>query len=154
MSIIFFTFWIIIFEYFFKYLDKLSVLEYNFNERRGTMVAAQLASIRKSRRLTMKEVAESLNISLSAYQKYENGTRDVSTEMLSKLADFYNVTTDYLLGRNTDEPKTIDCLAGEFNMSALEKKILDNYLALPKNMRSDLMQFLEKSVDEVLNNDF
>ncbi len=118
------------------------------------MVAAQLASIRKSRRLTMKEVAESLNISLSAYQKYENGTRDVSTEMLSKLADFYNVTTDYLLGRNTDEPKTIDCLAGEFNMSALEKKILDNYLALPKNMRSDLMQFLEKSVDEVLNNDF
>ena len=74
--------------------------------------------------------------------------------MLSKLADFYNVTTDYLLGRNTDEPKTIDCLAGEFNMSALEKKILDNYLALPKNMRSDLMQFLEKSVDEVLNNDF
>ena len=115
------------------------------------MVAAQLASIRKNRRLTMKEVAESLNISLSAYQKYENGTRDVSTEMLSKLADFYNVTTDYLLGRNTGEPQLMEQLAGEFNMSALEKKILDNYLSLPENMRSDLMDFLEKSVSEIMD---
>ena len=86
---------------------------------------------------------------LSAYQKYENGTRDVSTEMLSKLADLFNVTTDYLLGRNTGEPDTIDQLAGEFNMTALEKKILDNYLSLPQSMRTDLMDFLHKAVKEV-----
>ena len=45
--------------------------------------------------------------------------------------------------------ENIDRLANEFNMTALEKKILDNYLCLPKQMRTDLMEFLHKSVQEV-----
>lgn len=114
------------------------------------MIAVQLSNIRKNRNLTMRAVADALGVSLSAYQKYENGTRDVSTDMLSKLADFYGVTTDYLLGRETGEPEAIERLASEFNMSALEKRILDNYLSLPDAMRGDLMEFLEKSVNEVL----
>ncbi len=120
------------------------------------MISEQLSKIRKLHKLTMKEVAEAIGISLSAYQKYENGTRDVSTATLSKLADFYHVTTDYLLRRETGEPEIIDQLASEFNMTALEKKILDNYLSLPKNIRTDLMEFLHKSVKEVqeeTNND-
>ena len=115
------------------------------------MISKQLTIIRKQRNFTMKEVSEAVGVSLSAYQKYENGTRDVSTETLNKLADFYCVTTDYLLGRETGNPEPIDQLAAEFNMTALEKKILDNYLSLPKNMRSDLMEFLHKSVKEVQN---
>ena len=113
------------------------------------MISEQLIKVRKRHNLTMKEIAEALGVSLSAYQKYENGTRDVSTKTLSKLADFYNVTADYLLGRDTSEPEPIDDLARHFNMTALEKKILDNYLSLPDNMRADLMEFLHKSVREV-----
>lgn len=113
------------------------------------MISKQLTIIRKQRNLTMKEVSEAVGVSLSAYQKYENGTRDVSTETLYKLADFYGVSTDYLLGRETGESEPIDQLSNQFNMSALEKKILDNYLALPPNMRTDLMEFLHKSVKEV-----
>lgn len=70
--------------------------------------------------------------------------------MIVKLANLYNVTTDYLLGRDTGEPEALDKLVGEFNMSALEKEILDNYLSLPKEMRSDLMEFLQKSVQKVM----
>ena len=113
------------------------------------MIATQLSNIRKKRKCTMKEVAEALGISLSGYQKYENGTNDVSTAMLSKLADFYNVTTDYLLGRDTGEPEPMEQLAGQFNMCALEQKILDNYLSLPDDMRCDFMEFLRQSVREV-----
>ena len=98
----------------------------------------------------MREVADKLGVSLSAYQKYENGTRDVSTETLCKIANLFHVTTDYLLGRDPGEPEPIDQLEREFNMTALEKKILDNYLALPKDMRGDLMDFLDKSVKEVM----
>mgnify|MGYP006921163044 FL=1 len=36
-------------------------------------------------------------------------------------------------------------------MSALEKEILDNYLSLPKDMRGDLMEFLQRSVQKVLD---
>lgn len=113
------------------------------------MISENLMSLRKQRNLTMRDVAEKVGVSLSAYQKYENGTRDVSTEMLSKLADFYGVTTDYLLGRDTGEPEPLDQLAAEFNMTALEKKIVENYLSLPESMRGDLMEFLRKTVKEV-----
>lgn len=111
----------------------------------------KLKSLRQSKNLTQSEAANLLDISLSSYQKYERDKNSItpSLEALVKLADFYHVTTDYLLGRETNEPENIDRLASEFNMTALEKKILDNYLSLPKHMRMDLMEFLHKSVQEV-----
>ncbi|MCD7723515.1 MAG: helix-turn-helix domain-containing protein [Clostridiales bacterium] len=113
------------------------------------MLKEQLKQLRKSKKLTKKQVAESVGITERAYIAYEYGERDVSTDTLARFADFYCVTTDYLLGRNTDEMETIDKLVGEFNMTALEKKILEGYLELPDDMRGDLMAFLQKSVQEV-----
>lgn len=113
------------------------------------MLKDQLKYLRETRKLTKKQAADGIGISERSYIAYEYGERDVSTEILSKLADFYNVTTDYLLGRETGKPEPIDQLAGEFNMTALEKKILNHYLALPESMRGDLMEFLRKSVQEV-----
>ena len=115
----------------------------NINER--------LKLLRQSKNLTQNEAANLLNVSLSSYQKYERDKNNItpSLEVLIKLADFYHVTTDYLLGRETNEIENIDRLANEFNMTAHEKKILDNYLSLPKQMRIDLMEFLHKSVQEV-----
>ena len=115
----------------------------NINER--------LKLLRQSKNLIQNEAANLLNVSLSSYQKYERDKNNItpSLEVLIKLADFYHVTTDYLLGRETNEIENIDRLANEFNMTAIEKKILDNYLSLPKQMRIDLMEFLHKSVQEV-----
>lgn len=110
-----------------------------------------LKSLRKSKGYsTMQEFCSAIGISFSTYQNYESGKRIPTADILLKLADFYGVTTDYLLGRDTGEPETLDKLVGEFNMSALEKEILDNYLSLPKDMRSDLMEFLQKSVKKVM----
>lgn len=50
-----------------------------------------------------KEVAAYLNLTERSYQHYEGGTRRPNYEILVKLADHLDVTTDYLLGR-TDEP--------------------------------------------------
>lgn len=111
----------------------------------------RLQSLRKSRKMTQEDVAVMLEVSLSTYQKYERNAISPPYDTLIKLADFYGVSTDYLLGRETGEPNTLDKLVGEFDMSALEKEILDNYLNLPKNMRGDLMEFLQKSVQKVMN---
>lgn len=109
-----------------------------------------LISMRENKGYSKKTVSEMTRIPYTTYIKYESGERkDISMDSIIKLADFYGVTTDYLLGRETGEPEPIDQLANQFNMSALEKKILDNYLALPPNMRTDLMEFLHKSVKEV-----
>lgn len=110
-----------------------------------------LKQLRKSRGYsTMQDLCSATGMNFSTYQNYESGKRIPTADILIRLADFYGVTTDYLLGRETGEPETLDKLEREFNMSALEKEILDNYLSLPKDMRSDLMEFLQKSVKKVM----
>ena len=60
--------------------------------------------------LTQKQVAESLGIHYQVYQKYELG-RDPAISVLCKIADAYNVSVDYLVGR-TDKPN-IDKKGGD-----------------------------------------
>ena len=123
---------------------------------KNSIISKKLTEIREFHHLSMKQVAEGIGMKPDSYRNYESGRLQPNLDILSKLADFYHVTTDYLLGRETGEPETIDRLASEFNMTALEKKILDNYLSLPKHMRTNLMEFLHKSVQEVqqeANND-
>lgn len=100
--------------------------------------------------MTQQDCADYFEIGLRAWQTYEQGRSEPKNELLVRMADCFNVTTDYLLGRATGEPEAIDKLASEFNMSALEKEILDNYLSLPDNMRGDLMELLQKSVKKVM----
>ena len=56
----------------------------------------RIRELREDNDLTQREVAEMLGMSQTGYSKYETGTNDIPT---AKLADFYNVSVDYLLGR-------------------------------------------------------
>ena len=56
--------------------------------------------------MNQTQVAKMLGMSQTGYSKYETGENDLPTAVLIKLADFYNVSVDYLLDR-TDEPKMI-----------------------------------------------
>ncbi len=111
----------------------------------------RLKKLRKIKGINQEQAANKLGISLSSYQKYERdkGSVTPSLEDLSKLADFYGVSTDYLLGRNSEEQDKFEEIASEYDLSLLEKKILENYLKLPKDMRGNVMDFLEKAVKEV-----
>lgn len=64
----------------------------------------RLTNLRNKRNISQYEVAEKLNVDRSRYCKWEQGKSRPSYEMLAQIADFFNVTTDYLLGR-TDDPK-------------------------------------------------
>lgn len=59
----------------------------------------RLRELRKSKRLTLKEVANELNVTTDGIRKYEVGIRNPNIETLCKLADFYDVSLDYLVGR-------------------------------------------------------
>lgn len=113
------------------------------------MIGSKLKELRNKHKYTISQLCELLDFNPNTYAKYERDERDVSTETLSRLASFYNVSTDYLLSRESKEQTALDELVGQFNMDLLEKKIVENYFALPKKMRGDLMTFLEKSVKEV-----
>ena len=113
------------------------------------MISETLSEIRLGRKLTMKDVAKGIGMKPDTYRNYESGRLEPNLSTLTKIADFYGVSTDYLLGRESKEQTALDELVGQFNMDLLEKKIVENYFALPKKMRGDLMTFLEKSVKEV-----
>lgn len=62
-----------------------------------------LRAIREDRDIKQKQVAEMLNVSQNTYSQYETGVISLTAEVLIKLADYYNVSIDYLLDR-TDNP--------------------------------------------------
>lgn len=67
------------------------------------MVYSRIRDLREDRDLKQQDLADYLNCSQVCYSRYENGQRDIPLETISKIADFYNVSVDYLLNR-TDCP--------------------------------------------------
>ena len=63
----------------------------------------RIKNLREDHDLTQKQLSNFLNISQVAYSYYEINKRSIPLELLSKLADFYNTSVDYLLYR-TDNP--------------------------------------------------
>ena len=64
----------------------------------------RLKELRESELLSQKEVATNIFCSQRAYAYYESEEHDIPTQTLIRLADFYNVSVDYILGR-TENPK-------------------------------------------------
>ena len=63
----------------------------------------RIYDLREDRDIKQKAVAEYLGMNPTVYRRYEKGTRTIPVEAVIKLADYYKVSTDYLLGR-TDDP--------------------------------------------------
>ncbi|WP_312636212.1 helix-turn-helix transcriptional regulator [Oscillibacter sp.] len=59
----------------------------------------KLRDLREDNDLGQKDIAELLSVSQATYSRYESGILDVPSISLIKLADFYKVSVDYLLGR-------------------------------------------------------
>ena len=64
----------------------------------------RLKKLRENKDLFQKDIAKILNMSQTGYSQYETETNDIPTEVLKKLANFYNTSIDYLL-YETDERK-------------------------------------------------
>ena len=65
-----------------------------------SVLGDRLAESRKSKGSTQKQMAELLSITPRAWQRYESGDREPNVEQLIKLADYFGVTLDYLVGRD------------------------------------------------------
>ena len=69
----------------------------NFQER--------LISLKKEKQVLQKEIADNLSISLRAYHDYEKGNAEPKMKYLIEIADYFDVSLDYLVGR-TDNPNS------------------------------------------------
>lgn len=120
-------------------------------------ISEKLKSLRKGKGYTMQTVSNKTGIAFRTYQNYEYGNREISTEALCKLADFYGITTDYLLGRNQSNsddqltPKQIEDYIRLRDLNPVEERLLRAYIALPENIRVEIMEFLKKAVTDKEN---
>lgn len=66
----------------------------------------RIRQLREDKDMTQTEIAKILYCSQRVYSNYERGDIDIPTMVLIKLADFYNTSTDYILGR-TNNPSFV-----------------------------------------------
>lgn len=105
-----------------------------------SILGSRIKSLRESSNLNQKELAAILNVSNTTLSQYENGQRIPSDEVKIKLADHFNVTTDYLLGR-TDDPNgeedivTIAAHHDGEEFSDEEKEMIEKFKDMVRKMK-------------------
>lgn len=87
------------------------------------MLTKKLKNLRTLNNLTQEELAKQLTISRVRYTNYETGKRSPDLEMLHQIADFYGVTTDYLLGHKVQPYNNT-----LFTAAVIESKNIDQEL--------------------------
>ncbi len=66
-------------------------------------LSERLLRLRTAKKLRQEDIAREGGVGFSTYRRYETGERDPSVSTLWKLADFYGVTVDYLIGRSDEK---------------------------------------------------
>lgn len=96
----------------------------------------KLKELRTQKGCNQTDVAKVLGITQQAYANYETEKRQPDHETLTKLADFFNVSVDYLLGR-TDVPQN-----GPASLSEEEAELLQQYRSLDEQGKSKVDEYL------------
>lgn len=100
-----------------------------------------LAELRQEQGLTQKELGQVLCVSTGTISNYENGVHLPDAEKLIVLADFFHVSTDYLLGRTRLRETYSD-----FQRKLVENKLaldaFNTFLALPKDLQQSFAHIL------------
>lgn len=99
------------------------------------MFGTRLAALRKQKKLSQYELAEKLGFSRGKLANYEQGTREPDYETLKFLANFFDVSIDYLLG-NSDSRELSD--EEEFQNFIEDPELEMWYKQLPNNKEDDL----------------
>ncbi|MDE5792078.1 MAG: helix-turn-helix domain-containing protein [Oscillospiraceae bacterium] len=117
------------------------------NKPKDTTIQEQLAEklqfLRKQKNVSQLEVANYIGLTVGAYQNYENGRREANYETLTKLAIFFGVTTDYLLGLE-EKKNPIEAIASMFKLSNSSKALLAAYLYMEEKDRTNLLEAVQK----------
>lgn len=93
----------------------------------------KLKELRKNNGYFQKDIAKALNIEINTYGAWERGNSEPSIDIIRKLADFYNVSTDYLFDREEEDGRII---IQEPELPSDEKKLLEEYRALSPELKA------------------
>lgn len=101
-----------------------------------------LASLRRERGILQKELAAYLNVTVATISNYEKGVHAPDYETLVKLADFFDVSTDYLLQR-TEYKSSIQTLNQKLVVNYTVSELVNAILQLNQNSMTALIDYYE-----------
>ena len=104
----------------------------------------RLKELRAERNLYQKDIASMLGIDRTTYAKYETGDSEPNFETLKKIAEIFNVTTDYLLGRT--EQKEAPIPDSEDGLSEPERHLVVLYRDLNNEGQEKLIDYADDLV--------
>lgn len=116
----------------------------------------KIRELRKNKGYFQKDIAKALNIEVNTYGAWERGNSEPPIDIIRKLADFYNVSTDYLFDREEEDGRII---IQELELPSDEKKILEEYRALSPELKAlsrdyfKSLNALSKNNSNTRNND-
>lgn len=96
-----------------------------------------------------QDFCEAVGISYNTYQNYETGKRIPTADILCALADFYGVTTDYLLGRSEDAGTLLDRVQTDEELPFEARVLAAAYLSLGKADREQLMAMVREQREKL-----
>lgn len=106
------------------------------------MLSTRLTSLRKAKKKTQQEMADFLGITRPAYTAYEIGNRHPDYDTLKKLANYFDVTTDYLLGR-TDNPNPPNQELDEWGLSEQDMVFFKDFESLSEEDKKEVMKYIK-----------
>lgn len=100
----------------------------------------RLLELRNEKGLTQRQLAQILNVSQGTYNNWENGNTEPSIEQIIKLAEFFDVTTDLMLGRTDD--RTIE------KRNTSDSELLRMYNASPDDVKQAVTVLLQYTSEQ------
>lgn len=113
----------------------------------------KLRELRKEKGISMKAFGKDLGFAESTVSLYETGKREPDFETLKKFAEYYDVTTDYILGVDDSKHPKTETHQTETNdepQSKLERKLVvlsRNAKNMSEEERKELTEYFEKTID-------
>lgn len=107
-----------------------------------------LKKLRKNKGLSQKELTDRLNINRSTYARYETSQTQPDYDTLKIIADFFEVTTDYILGRSDNPNQTEE---ESFESFINDPELRRWHRELPKSKEEDIARL--KRIWEAYKND-
>lgn len=105
----------------------------------------RLKDLKEDHDMTQKDVAELIGVSINHYGKYERGETDIPLEKAIILAEYYNVSLDYLAGRTNNKRKI-----EPFDLDFDEQRLIGQYRLLTERSKGRLDLFLEQLINRQL----
>ena len=101
-----------------------------------------LKELREDKKISQKELAKKIYVTVGTISNYENNQHYPDIEKLIMLADYFNVSTDYLLGRSIS-PYSPDIFQKQIMPDVSFASIIDDLLKLPPNQKQAFLTVLD-----------